>query len=76
MACGRERSVSIFTLLHLVFHRHKPVEDGIKGNKENGGEKHIPKKHFIFIHVFCKPELFWCDMVESHMGATVYTCVC
>lgn len=36
MASGRERSVSIFTLLHLVFHRRKPVEDGIKGKKKTG----------------------------------------
>ncbi len=48
MACGRERSVSIFTLLHLAFRRRKPVEDGIKGEKKKkGGEKTYPNP-FLF----------------------------
>lgn len=38
MASGRERSVSIYTLLHLVFHRRKPVEAGIKGKKKKKEE--------------------------------------
>lgn len=36
MASGRERSESIYTLLHLAFHRCKPVERGKK--KKGGGE--------------------------------------
>lgn len=55
MASGRERSVSIFTLLHLAFHRRKPIEDGIKGKKKTGGGEHIPT---FFLFTFCKPELF------------------
>lgn len=60
MARGRERSVSIFTLLHLVFHRCKQAEDGIKEEEEKEdtmGGKNIPKDYFL-IPVFCKPELF------------------
>lgn len=56
MASGRERSMSIFTLLHLVF--HKPVEDGRKDKKKKRGEGGGNISQRFFIHMLCKPELF------------------
>lgn len=55
MASRRERSASIFTL-HLVFHRRKPAEDGIKEKTEDGGGGNIPT--FFYFFYSCEPELF------------------
>lgn len=43
MSSGREWSVSIYTLLHLGFHRHKPSEEGIKGKEKEyaRGDSHV-----------------------------------
>lgn len=40
MASGRERSESIYTLLHLAFHRCKPVERGKKKKRGGSGLSH------------------------------------
>lgn len=51
MASGHERSGSIFTLLHFLFHRRKPVkgamEVGVKRTCSGGGVPH----DFNFFHV-------------------------
>lgn len=62
MASGRERSESIFTLFHLVFHRCEPVEYGIK-EKEDRSEKAYPN---VFL-LTCSVSHNCFDMVESRM---------
>lgn len=68
MASGRERSVSIYTLLHLVFHRRKPVEAGIKDKKrrrrlEGGG--HYPTFIFVFMCSSCQScfDVIWLKVI-------------
>lgn len=61
MASGRERSVSIYTLLHLVFHvsqlkQEKRVEKK-RRKKKTGKRGTYPDIHFC-IHVFFTPEPF------------------
>lgn len=49
MASGRERSMSIYTFLHLVFQRRQPVENGTKEKITEREEKDIPtlKSHML-----------------------------
>lgn len=59
MSSGREWSVSIYTLLHLGFHRHKPSEEGIKGKE---------KEYARGIHMFFMPKVMWiCDCIYFYV---------
>lgn len=49
MASGRERSESIYTLLHLAFHRCKPVERKKRGKDGGGGG--LSRRLFLCSHV-------------------------
>lgn len=75
MASGRERSESIYTLLHLAFHRCKPVENMWWGGGVMVGVWFIPPFVFVFtcsscqncFDVICLKVTWICNRVYFHV---------